>query len=61
VQGNDASSIIGDSATLLARLEALAEAGATWVCLNPPNRDLGACLELLHSYCDEVVSQAREL
>ena len=61
VQWNEASHILGDPAEALKRLESLADAGVTWLCLNPPNGDVRRCLELLAAYCDEVVSQARDL
>lgn len=61
VQWDEASRMRGGPDEQLARLKALADAGVTWLCLNPVNDDVEASRDQLAAYCDQVMSQARDL
>ncbi len=59
VQWRPASTIDGDPAAALERIDELAGAGVTWLALNPPVDDVSRCLDLLASYGEDVIRPLR--
>lgn len=61
VQWPAAGTMTADPAAALDALAALAAAGATWVCLNPPATDAGRCFDTLAAFAADVLPAAHAL